>query len=55
MAASIDERQQALCRRVPRWTPRTLDQMLDATAAEFPDRPYVVTDERQYSYGEIKA
>jgi fatty-acyl-CoA synthase len=55
MAASIGERQQALCRRVPRWTPRTLDQMLDAAAAEFPDRPYVVTDERQYSYNDIKA
>ncbi len=54
MAASIAERQQALVRRMPAWAPRTLDQMLDLAAAEFPDRPYVVTDERSWTYAEIK-
>ncbi len=54
MAASIAERQQALVRRNPVWVPRTLDQMLDVAAAEFPDRPYVITDERSWTYAEIK-
>ena len=51
---SIAERQQALWRRYPRWQPRTLDQTLDAIAAEFPDRPYVVTDARSWTYREIQ-
>jgi fatty-acyl-CoA synthase len=55
MAASIAERQNALVRRFPAWIARTLDQMLDAAAAAFPDRPYVVTDDRNYSYAEIRA
>ncbi len=55
MAASIAERQQALVRRMPAWVPRTLDQMLDVAAAEFRDRPYVVTDEGSWTYAEIKA
>ena len=52
---SIAQRQQALWRRLPHWQPRTLDQALDAVAAEFPDRPYVVTDNRSWSYREIQA
>lgn len=55
MRASIADRQQALARRFPVWTPRTLDGLLDAAAAEFPDRGYVVTDARSYTYREIKA
>jgi fatty-acyl-CoA synthase len=51
---SIAERQQALWRRYPRWQPRTLDQTLDAIAEEFPDRPYVVTDARSWTYREIQ-
>ena len=47
------ERQQALWRRFPRWQPRTLDQMLDNAASEFPERPFVVTDQRSWSYREI--
>ena len=53
--ASVAERQAALRRRLPVWTPRTLDQALDAAAAEFPDRPYVVTDERSWTYLEMRA
>ena len=52
---TIAERQQALWRRFPAWQPRTLDQMLDAVAAEFPQRPYVITDQRSWSYREIQA
>ena len=51
---SIAERQQALWNRYPVWQPRTLDAVLDAVAAEFPDRPYVITDERTWSYREIR-
>ena len=47
------ERQQELWRRFPRWQPRTLDQMLDNAASEFPERPFVVTDQRSWSYREI--
>jgi fatty-acyl-CoA synthase len=47
------ERQKQLWRRFPRWQPRTLDQMLDDAASEFPERPFVVTDQRSWSYREI--
>ena len=53
--ASVAERQAALRRRLPVWTPRTLDQALDAAAAEFPDRPYLVTDDRSWTYLEMRA
>ena len=52
---SVTERQQALWRRYPVWLPRTLDALLDAVAAEFPDRPFVITDQRSWSYREIQA
>lgn len=55
MGASILERQAALARRVPRWTPRTLDQALDWAAGIWPERDYVVADSRSYSYAEVKA
>jgi fatty-acyl-CoA synthase len=50
---AIAERRQALRHRYPAWRPRTLDQMLDATAQEFPDRAYIVTDDRSWTYREI--
>ncbi len=52
---SVAQRQAALRRRFPVWTPRTLDQALDAAAAEFPDRPFVVTDARSWTYREMRA
>ncbi|MCX7325401.1 MAG: AMP-binding protein [Hyphomicrobiales bacterium] len=54
MIASVKDRQAALVRRMPIWSPRTLDQMLDAAAAEFPDRPYVVSDAGAWSYAQIR-
>ena len=51
---SVQERQAALEARFPRWVPRTLDAALDAAAADFPDRPYVVTDGRSWTYREIQ-
>jgi fatty-acyl-CoA synthase len=52
---TVAQRQSALERRFARWLPRTLDQMLDAAAAEFPDRPYIITDERTWTYAEVQA
>jgi fatty-acyl-CoA synthase len=49
-----EQRQQALSRRYPHWQPCTLDQALDAAAAEFPERPYVMTDTRSWSYRGIQ-
>lgn len=53
--APVAERQEALERRHPAWRSRRLDQQLDAAAAEFGDRPYVVTDERTWTYDELAA
>ncbi len=50
----IAERQQALWRRYPEWQPRSFDQVLDSVAAGFPDRPYVITDERSWTYRDIQ-
>ncbi len=50
---SVADRQAALAARFPKWIARSLDGMLDAAAAEFPDRPYVITDERTWTYREL--
>jgi fatty-acyl-CoA synthase len=55
MDASIDERRAELRRRFPVWTPMALHERLDACAAEFADRPLVITDERTVSYAEAAA
>lgn len=54
MLTPVTERQAALELRFPRWVPRTLDQLLDAACEEFPERPLVVTDDRSWSYTEIR-
>jgi fatty-acyl-CoA synthase len=51
--ATLGERRAALERRHGRWRPRTLAGALDAVAAERPDRPYVLTDERVWTYAEL--
>jgi fatty-acyl-CoA synthase len=48
------ERRRRLEARYPTWQPRTLSQALDAAAAEFGDRPFVITDERTYTYRDIQ-
>ncbi|GAB2932028.1 AMP-binding protein [Rhodococcus aerolatus] len=53
MLAPVAERQAALEARHPRWVPRGLHEQLDAAAAEHPDRPYLVTDERTWTYAEV--
>lgn len=54
MLPSVAERQAALERRFPVWVPRRLDQLLDVLADEFPDRPYVITDARTWTYADIR-
>ncbi len=51
----VAQRQAALGRRFPAWQPRTLEQLFDAVAAEFPERPCVVTDEGRWTYAQMKA
>ncbi len=54
MPGTVSERQARLQLRFPRWEPRTLDGMLDAACREFPDRSFVVTDERSWTYREMR-
>jgi fatty-acyl-CoA synthase len=46
----IQERRARLRARYDPWVPRTLDGWLDHGAAEWPDRPLVVTDDRTVTY-----
>lgn len=48
-------RQAMLEARFSKWIPRTLDGMLDAAAAEFPDRSFVITDTRSWTYTDVSA
>ncbi|MGE4428014.1 MAG: class I adenylate-forming enzyme family protein [Solirubrobacteraceae bacterium] len=48
----IDQRRVELEARFPTWTPRALDAFLEDCAEEFPDRPFVITDERTLTYRE---
>lgn len=46
-------RREAIETRFPEWTPRTLDGALDVAAAEFADRPFVITDEATWTYTDV--
>lgn len=50
---SIRVRQRSLEAAFTPWAPRTLDQLLDHVAERFPDREFVITEERSYTYREI--
>lgn len=52
-ATSIAERRAALETRHPVWEPTTLDGLLTRASAEFADRPFVITDDRSTTYGEV--
>jgi len=51
---AIAVRQAEILKRFPVWEPKTLDQALDFAASEFPDRPYVITDDRSWTYRELQ-
>ncbi|RZT84254.1 fatty-acyl-CoA synthase [Pseudonocardia sediminis] len=55
MTETIERRRAALEARFPVWSPTTLDGFLDRCAAEFGDRPLVLTDERTLTYAETQA
>ncbi|QBM77807.1 acyl--CoA ligase [Sphingomonas sp. AAP5] len=50
---SVADRQQALRRALPVWEPQTLHGVLDAAAGATPDRPFVITDARSWTYAEL--
>jgi fatty-acyl-CoA synthase len=51
--ATIEQRRAALAARFPTWALRALDQLLADGAAEHPDRPLVITEERTWTYAEV--
>ncbi len=50
----VASRQGALRQRFPTWTPRTLSGLLDTLADAHPERPLVITDERTWTYAEVR-
>ncbi len=50
---TIDARRAALRARFPGWQPATLSDFLRRSAAQYGDRPFVITDERTASYAGI--
>ncbi|MCW3040338.1 MAG: acyl--CoA ligase [Solirubrobacterales bacterium] len=52
---TIPQRRAALEARHPQWSPVPLDGLLARAAAEFPERPLVLTDARTLSYAEADA
>jgi fatty-acyl-CoA synthase len=55
VAPGIEKRRQELRERFTEWVPRTLHERLDDCAAQYGDRPFVITDERTISYAETAA
>ncbi|MGB8389264.1 class I adenylate-forming enzyme family protein [Mycobacterium sp.] len=55
MEADIQARRQLLRDRFPSWHPRTLAGWLDVCAAQYGQRPFVVTDDVTLSYAEVAA
>ncbi len=53
MTASVSERRRALEAAHPIWRPMTLPAALDVAVAAHPDRPFLLTDERTYSYRDV--
>lgn len=51
----VAERQRALEAQYAPWRPRTLDQLLAHVARRYPDREFVVTDVRAWTYAEMEA
>ncbi|NMO01445.1 acyl--CoA ligase [Gordonia sp. TBRC 11910] len=50
---TIEQRRQRLRDRFAQWTPRTLDEWLDESAAQYDSRPLVITDEVTLSYRDV--
>jgi fatty-acyl-CoA synthase len=52
-ADQVEARRAALEDRHRPWHPRTLAALLDSVAGEYPDRPFVITDQGTLSYAEL--
>ena len=52
--APLAQRRAELESRHPVWTPRALHEQLDEAASRWPDRPYVITDDRTWTYAEVR-
>ncbi|WP_219769720.1 AMP-binding protein [Sphingomonas citricola] len=50
---SIDERQRAIATRFPTWTPKTLHGAFDDAVTTWPNRDFLVTDARTWTYAEM--
>jgi fatty-acyl-CoA synthase len=55
MSNDIDARRAALEARFPTWVPTLLGGLLRRAAAEFGDRPFVITDDRAVTYAVLDA
>ncbi len=53
--ASVDQRRAAIDAAYPIWTPLTLHGALDLAAQLHVDRPFLITDDRSWSYAELAA
>lgn len=52
--APLADRRTALEARHPVWVPRPIHGALDDAAQRWPDRPYVITDDRTWTYTEVR-
>ncbi len=52
-ADQVITRRAALDDRHRPWQPRTLAAMLDSVAGQYPDRPFVITEQGTLSYAEL--
>jgi fatty-acyl-CoA synthase len=50
VTSDIERRRSLLRERFAEWVPRTLGDWLDHCAAQYPDRPFVITDDRTLTY-----
>lgn len=50
-----DQRRSAIRARHPKWIEQTIPAHFDRIAADYPDRPFVLTDDRTYTYADMTA
>jgi fatty-acyl-CoA synthase len=55
LADQVEVRRAALEERHRPWRTRTVSSMLDSVAAQYPDRPFVITEYGSLSYAELSA
>ena len=52
--STVAQRQEALRKIFPLWTPSTLHDTLDSMASKYPNRPLVITNQQTWTYQEIR-